>query len=61
MLHHPLKAENHLSRVDSFHNHQIISRTREVLVFIDVDSQNKWTRLELRPELPAFRLEFSFT
>ncbi len=61
MLYDPLEAEDHLSRVDSFHNHQIISRTREVLVLFHMDSQNKWTGLELRPELPAFRLEASFT
>ena len=61
MFYHSLKAEDHLSRVYLFHNHQIVSRTREVLVFIDMHSQNKWTGLELRPELSAFRLEFSFT
>ena len=61
MLDDALKPEDHLSRVDSFHNHQIISRTREVLVFLDVDSQNKWTGLELRPELAAFGFESSFT
>ena len=54
MLHHSLEPKHHLTRVQSLHDDQVISRTREVLVLFHMDSQNKWTGLELRPELAAF-------
>ena len=58
MLHH--SESQTISAASTLSNHQIVIDTREVLVFLDVDSQNG-TGLELRPELPAFRFEARFT